>query len=137
MKVKILEDYGSVDYSDRNTKLNSQIFDKQDLFDSVFELLTSKGIEVDDFKGNISYDEDEGFGDVPGEFYVTCDFEWIMYDDPKNFISTSEKVEDIVRDTFESCDEVSCVRYRGGSSYSDDGYDVSLNIRLSYPLDSQ
>lgn len=128
-----------IDFFNEKTELNEKTFDKEELFECVLELLLRHHISVDDFKGNISYCENEGFSDIPGDFYISCNFEWIMYDDDvnrANFRFKAAEIEKLLEESFKACEEVSCVRYRGDSLYSGGGYDVCLTLRLSYPLAS-
>lgn len=128
----------TIDFNDKNLELNENLFDKEELFDYVEELLGSNHIPIDDFKGNISYRENESFSDIPGDFEINCHFAWIFYYDDiteKQFKKKSLEIESLLQDHFkELISEVDCYKYVGNSEYTEDGYDVELRFRLNYKL---
>lgn len=126
-----------VDYLNEKTKLNESVFNKEDLFNCIVDVLYDNKIPADDIKGNINYRENEGFSDIPGDFYITCEFEWIFYNEDipaKQFKRKALEIEKLLEESFKNCESVECTKYHGESEYTSDGYDVTLNLTLSYPL---
>lgn len=126
-----------LDFYDNKLELNEQIFDKQELFDTIEEFLYKNKYPIDDLKANISYSENEGFSDIPGDFSIHCKFSWIVYNNdipPKQFKELALKIEQDFESAFSAATEVECYRYRGNSEYANNGYDVELKLYLSYPL---
>ena len=129
-------------YLDINTKFNETTFDKQELFDSVEEILRINKFPIDDLKANIYYSEHLAMADWDeDEFQVDCLFSWIFYFEDiskKSFKKIALQIEDIFREQFNIQNEydINCSRY-DDSEYTDNGYDVELKLRITYKLDEK
>lgn len=126
-------------YLNTTTKFNETTFDKQDLFDTVEEMLRSNKFIIDDFKANISCNEYEAMSDWDkDELQVDCRFSWIFYpeDVPKtDFAKVALQIEKLVIDQFKvNENDVKCFRY-DNSEYAEHGYDVELKLKISYELE--
>ena len=127
-------------YLDINTKFNETNFDRQELFDTIAEILLSNKFPIDDLKANISYSEYEAMADWDeDEFQVNCLFSWIFYPEDipkKEFKKVALQIEDIFKEQFniQHDYDVNCSRY-DDSEYTNNGYDVELNLRINYKLD--
>lgn len=129
-------------YLDVNTKFKESTFDKQELFDTVEEILGNNKFPIDDLKANIYYSEYLAMSDADWDedkFQVNCLFSWIFYPEDipkKDFKKTAIRIEDIFREQFniQFDYDVNCTRY-DDSEYTDHGYDVELKLNIEYNLD--
>ena len=129
-------------YLNTKTKFNENTFDKQELFDTVEEILRSNKFPIDDLKANITYNEYLAVADWDNdEFQVNCLFSWIFYPEDvpkKEFVKISNQIEEIFTEEFniQFRADIDCIRY-ADSEYSDHGYDVELRLHLDYNLDTE
>ena len=115
-------------YLNPNSSFNDISFDKAEFSEEIEEFV-EQYMPVDDFKYRISTDIDEDFN----EFRVICKFEFIIYPEDKiNFKSVSDKLENDLKDLFNTYD-CDCVKYKD-SMYSRTGNDVELSLRFHYNL---
>lgn len=129
-------------YLDRKSKFNDKTFDKYELFYIVEEILHKNKIPCNEFKGNISVDNDYKIADWDEDkCEVQCTFNFIIYDcelPKKDFRKTAEKVEKIFREQFNinRSDDVVCNRY-DDSEYASNGYDVELKLHICYAFEEE
>ena len=126
-------------YLNLNSKFNKQTFNKDELFDLVYDILCSNKIHIDDFKGNISCNEYYSLSNNDRDsFDVDCTFSWIFYpeDIPKSkFKNVAMNIEEIIKNQFKlKKSTVKCIRY-DDSEYTYNGYDVELELNMSYQLE--
>lgn len=126
------------DYKDKKTAFNSETFNEEEFFNTIYEILR-KVVVPDDFKGNVFFSEDEPFSDIPGYFIAKGTFSWIIYDSdtPKSeFKALAEKIEKHLTEVLNlsPTDTVECVRY-DDSNYTNEGYDVDLKLIIKYEFE--
>lgn len=128
-------------YLDINSKFNEKTFDKWELFYAIEELLHKNKIPCDDFKGNISVENEPKIADWDEDSCrVHCTFSWIIYNNDlkeKSFKSISSQVEKLFKNQFKlDDDKIEFYKYKD-SSYALDGYDVELILRLNYKFEEE
>ena len=124
-------------YKDIHHVFKEGEFDDNRFFDTLASILNDNQIPTDDLKGNVyvhEYPEDN-------EVDVRATLSWIFYPEDvskKEFERVSENIEKIFDKIYGEADWFECkvVRYRD-SEYSEHGYDVEMDFRTQFELESE